>query len=180
MLRAGEERRVALCGFQAVASRALADVWTLASLAACTRTPSTADDEALARELDAQLNAGARRTRGGHPIAGQNDGGADVSEDAEWQDDGEDEDEVRWAGSWLMGAGGSGRSASRLRRQRSLALDANPHVPAATAAGRPHGRRLGLSVAGRWPRLLCAFLPLCHTCIHSSSRALLVVFSQCN
>lgn len=48
-----------------------------------------ADDEALARELDAELNPGARRTRTGRPAYyGERPGGGEEDED-EWRDDGE-------------------------------------------------------------------------------------------
>lgn len=58
------------------------------------RCPRAADDEALARELDAELNASGRRTRARAP-GGRNPYQQPrvADEEGDWDDDDEDEDD---------------------------------------------------------------------------------------
>ena len=72
-----------------------------------------AGDEALAWELDAELNPGARRTRQRPAFYGEQAGGEGSKEEAEWEDDGEVRAQGARVAGWGTASAGCGMRGER-------------------------------------------------------------------
>lgn len=99
------------------------------------------DDEALARELDAELNAGGRRTRHRPAYYGDQQGGGaggGVDEEDEWRDEGEVRDVGRWCeSSGVMGGitrESSGIRGANMREEASTGREISRPAAASNAA----------------------------------------------